>query len=246
MLQLVFRRYELEADLLKMEQESNILSKKLPQAKYDLRFAQKAQMNYEHGSIRGFLDKVSGMREAKLEILRADIRKAEAALTLLQQEREALNRRLTAAETELASLPDWEVLRAQPGETGKEAARLEARLCAGMLIGLLEENFAALTESHGLLRGERSMEIMTYETLHKIHTEAEQTGEKCRHLLERMKGVLDALDIPFEISGYYRSPTAYTAGAATKFIRLERVRSAMDQALETKKQVTALHQKLGA
>lgn len=244
MLQQVYRRYELETSLSQKQQRSSILSEEIPKAKYHLRGRQEALMNYEHGSIRGFLDKVSGKREEKLELLRADIRKAEAALALLQQERESLSSQQTAAEKELASLPGWSELRAQPGDTGKEAARLEARLCAGILTDLLDRNLAALTEARGLLRGERAGEIMSYQEQHRIHAAAEQTGEQCRILLQRMKEALDALDIPFQISGYYRSPTAYTAGAAANFIRLERMGEAMDQVLDTKKQVAMVSQKL--
>lgn len=234
------RRYELETALLQATQQETALKQRLPRAKYDLRCAQAALTEYEHGSIKKFFDKISGRQEEKLEALRSHLRKAEAALKLAQQEQETVSRQLNELNSQLNSMPGWDELRTQSGE----AARLEALLLAGMLIPALEENYAALTQSRAQLRGEHSMELMSYETLHGIHARAEQSGETCRGLLERMKNALDAAEIPFEIPTYYRAPTAYTAGAGDKFHRLDRVSSAMDQALETKKQIIGLQQKL--
>lgn len=244
MLQQLYRRYELETTLHSAKQQKTLLNQKLPQARSDLRAAEDALLRYEYGSFRGFLDRLSGKREDKLEQLRSDVRKAEAVLAAAQQEKQVLSLRLTAVEAELDTLPGWAEFRGQPGETGTESARLEALLLTEQLEALLEENHAALTESYGQLRGERSMELITYEELHSIHTRAEQSGESCRILLERMKAALDALEIPFEIPAYYHSPTAYTAGAGDKFHRIGRVRNAMDQALEVKKRVIAIRQQM--
>lgn len=224
--QLAKQRHDLELARFRAERQLPAAKEAAARAIYDLRSCQEALMGYEHG-VAGFFARLTRRREEKLEQLRAAVRHGEAQRDARRREAEALEQAIREAEMALSALPGWQEL---------DAPQWEARTCAEMLGPLLEESHEALKESRKLLRGERTGEIMSPQDIQDIHGAADRTGEACAVLLKR----LHALGFLPELPPYYRAPTAYTANAATNFIRLDRVSEAMTQCLEMQRAVCQL------
>lgn len=71
-----------------MDAEEAILKESVAQDQYDLRNAKAALMEYE-GSLRSFLDRLRGIREARAEQLHRSLRHAQSALSDDQRRQEA-------------------------------------------------------------------------------------------------------------------------------------------------------------
>ena len=222
--QSLIQYYEVQTALLRLERRREEITENLKQAKYDLRSGEEKLLNYE-GSVRRFFDKLSGKQEEKAEILRRELRKAEAALNSLLREKEALEQNRKALSKQLESLPSPEELR---GTDETKWASLEAKFCAEALLPLLEKNHEALMEYRSLMRGNRP-EILSVWEQQEICAEPNLRAEQCIPLLNRLQTAMDILGIPFEISSYYRSPAAYLVSPAAKHNRLDRINLALNQ-----------------
>ena len=77
-------RFRLETHLLRLEHQTAENEAALRQAKYDLREANAAEVEYG-GSFRAFRDKLTGKKEAAETALRHNVQNAEAALASARQ-----------------------------------------------------------------------------------------------------------------------------------------------------------------
>lgn len=239
------QRYSLEMSLLLLERRDRELMGKCKEAKYFQRAQTEKQLQYQ-GSLRSFLDHLTGKREDKAEALSREVRQAEAALNALLREQEKLNQELTCVREGLSALPSLDALReaaAQEPDMEKEWAKLEAAFCAERLSPLLEENYHALLEYRSLMQGSRP-EILSVEKQQKIYTEPNVWGEQCRPLLQRLNRALEVLGIPFSYGSYYSSPSSYLVTVAARHNRMDRVNQALDQVLAVQKQVSKVTQRL--
>lgn len=232
------QRYALETELLHVNLRSKEVAEEIKQAKFDERAAKEALWNYE-SSIRGFLHRISGKREENLEALNRKLRRCQQQLSDLLREQESLEQKRDSLTAALQPLPSPEELR----ETveAKEWARLEARYCAEALSPLLEENHRALLEYRELMQGQRP-EILSAAEQQEIYSAPDIWAVQCQPLIQRLKTALDILNIPFEIGGYYSSPTAYLVTAAAIHNRRDRVNRALDQNLAVRKTVNQIIQ----
>lgn len=226
MKQLAEQRHDLELTRFRAERQLSDVKEAAARAVFDLRRQEEALRGYENG-FAGLIARFTGRREEKLEQLWAEVRHAQAQRDACRRELEALEQAIRETEDALAALPGWPEL---------NAPEWEARICARMLEPLLEENYEALKEARRSLRGERMGEIMSAEKFQSFYGEADRTGEACAVLAKR----LNALGHLSKVPPYYQAPTAYTANAATGFIRLDRVSEAIGQCLQMQSAVSEL------
>lgn len=234
--------YVLETEAYTLSRQREEVSARLAQAKYDHRQAKAAVLEYE-GSFRSFLDKLSGRKEAKAEELNRTLRRAEAELSALTREQEALAMRKEKADAELKTLPSREEFLAEPA-LSRLLHRLDALLCLKKLMPELEENYDALLALRDQLQGKNHTRIMSIIELQDIYSRPDTAGEKCRLHLERLEADLNALDIPFPIPDYYRAPNAYINAVASDALRRDRVNLALDQVLDMKKHAAKLLERM--
>lgn len=209
--------YELETTLLRARQCREALKEALSQAKFTLREARTAEVEYS--GITAFFDKLSGKYADKAETLSRQVRTAEAALNALLRQKETEDAALSAMEARLAALPSLETLRTP--ETKEQWAPLERKLCAEALTPLLEETAEALTQYRSMLRGE--FPVLSIEDRTAMATAPITCAEQCRPLLDRLEAVQSLPDVPF-----FRSPAAFLAAAA-KHNQLDRAAAAQSQ-----------------
>lgn len=217
MTNLAKQRHDLEIARFQAAHQLPFTKEAEAQAIFDLHRQQDELMGYENG-FAGLVARFTGRREEKLEQLRANLRHGEAQRDALRREAAALEHTIRKTDAALAELPPWTVL---------DAPRWESRVCARMLLPLLKDNHSALAEARKSLRGERAGQIMSRQEFQEFYGAADRTGEACAVLVQRLHELGGLSEIP----PYYRAPTAYTANAATTYIRLDRVNEAMGQCL---------------
>lgn len=220
------RVYELETDIFRSSQKESALKDSVKQAKFNLRQASIAQVEY--GGIRAFADRLSGKYADKLETLSREVRKAEAELQSLQRQLEAETQTLSALKEQRTALPPLEELRTE--ETKDLWAPLERRYCAEALLPLLTPVEEALTEYRQMLRGEYP--ILSLSQQAAIGAAPIAAAEKCRSLLDRLEAVQELPE-----AGFFRSPAAFLAAAA-RHNQLELAAAAADQTASLKKHLT--------
>lgn len=211
-------RHDLELARFRAERQLPKAKEAAARAAYDLRQCQENLMGYENG-FAGLIARFTGKREEKLEALNAQVRHAAARREECRRAVTDLEHTLKETEEALSALPGWEALK---------SPQWECRALARMLAELLPENYEALAEARKSLRGERRGEIMSQQAFQEFYAAADRTGEVCGVLVRRLRELGAMAQVP----PYYRTPTAYTANAATAFHRLDRVNEAMDQCRE--------------
>lgn len=226
--------YQLKTDLLHLEQQAEETAASLRQAKFDLREAKAAEINYR-GSFRSFRDKLTGKQEASETALRHAVQKAEADLASAQRQKEFLASRLSGLKEQLSSLPDWESL--NDGST--QWYRLEALYCMQVLEPLVEANRDLLLERRSQFNGGNAGQIKTRQTLAEIYSAPEAAGEACKPYVLRLKAALDALDIAFSFHDYWENPTAFLS-SATQYTRMDRINTAIAQVEAMQRQLPKL------
>lgn len=209
--------YELETSQLRVRQRREALKEDLSQARFALREAQAAEVEYS--GISAFFDKLSGKYADKAETLSRQVRTAEAALNALLRQKETEDAAVSSLEAQLAALPSLETLRTP--ETKAQWAPLERKLCAEALAPLLEETVEALSQYRSMLRGE--FPVLSIEDRTAMATAPITHAERCRPLLDRLEETQPLPDIPF-----FRSPAAFLAAAA-KHNQLDRAAAAQAQ-----------------
>lgn len=233
--------YTLETEAYTLSRKLEDVAARLAQAKFDQRLAKSAVLEYQ-GSLRFFLDKLSGRQEARSEELTRNLRRAEAELSALTREQEALGLHKERAEAEKASLPT----RGEFLNSGNAALlhRLDATLCLKMLIPELEENYEALLAMRDQLQGRNYHMIKTAAEVQDIYSRPDTAGEQCRRILERLTENLTALGIDFPIPDYYRSPNGFINAVASDALRRDRVNLALEQVLDIQKRTFKLLEEL--
>lgn len=230
--------YDLQIALLHLERQLAVTEDALRQAKFCLREAKAAQIEYG-GTLRSFLDKFTGKQETVETDLHHTVQKAEAAFASARQEKEALEARLAELKNDLAALPDWE----SRNDGSREWYRLEALYCMEMLPLLLQINHELLTERRAQFNGTYAGQVKTLRDLAEIYSAPETAGEDCKILLLRLKAALDALEIPLEIGSYFDAPTAFLS-CATQYTRMDRINTAIAQTEKLQKLLPELKKQL--
>ena len=98
--------YALETAIQRSTVKEAELKEAVKQAKFNHRQTKIAQVEY--GGIRAMMDKLSGKHADKLESLSREVRKAEAELSVLEQQLEAESQNLSTLKEQRASLPPTE------------------------------------------------------------------------------------------------------------------------------------------
>lgn len=212
--------YELEIAILESTGRCAELKEAVAQARFDLREANAAQVEY--GGIRALMDKVSGKYADKAEALSRNFRKAEGNLQALLRRQEAEKQKLSSLQEQREAFPSWEKLRREENE--EVWAAYESRLCAESLLPLLTRVEESLAQYRAMLRGEYP--ILSIETQADIATAPIAAAKACRPLVERLSAVQELPE-----TGFLRSPAAFLSAAA-KHNQLER---AAEAAAQTKK-----------
>lgn len=225
------RVYELETAIFRSSQRAAELTDAVKQAKFNLRQATIAQVEY--GGIRAFLDKLSGKYADKAEDFSREARKAEAELSVLEGQLEAQRRILSTLQEQRTSLPPLPQL--QTEETKDLWAPLERRYCAECLLPLLDKAEGALTEYRQMLRGEIPM--LSIGEQQSISAAPIKLAQECQPLLQRLEKA--ALDLPS--TDFFRNPAGFLAAAA-RHNQLERAADADAQLRKLKAQLTRLLQ----
>lgn len=242
-LQQLRRRYELQAQAINAQYDVAERKRRWETARGNQILCQEKLMNFESFSLSGILARLKGTREQRLEQLRRELRDADAGVQATLREMEKEKEKQKKILQDLDQLPPEEAIRFWIGEdrAGKaEFFRLEVDLCTKALMPLLEENRAAMEETHGYLRGERSGEILSFRQQQDIFAGPDEWAKQCAAWLRRLKAAADELEIPFEIPVYYQNPTAYIATAATQFQRIDRAAKALDQIRAMQKEIQSL------
>ena len=216
-------QFDLQISQLRLERQIRESHATLRQARYSLREAKAAQLEYR-GSLKHFRDKLTGKQEATETALRHAVEKAEAALASAQQEKEALETRLAELKSNPAALPDWESLR--DGST--LWYRLEALYCAEALIPLLEETRQALLERRKMTTGANPGKIYTYPEQAEISSAPESAAARCGIWTDRLTCALEALELPIPSQSFFEDPS-YFLNSATQYTRLNRLNDAIGQ-----------------
>lgn len=235
----LMQRYHLQSALNRQRQTLLETEEKLPGAKYELRTARQAQTEYE-SSLRFFLDGLTGRREEKMEAISRQLRQAEAEQETLLRLTASLKQDCGELSRELEQLPSPEELKAaalEQVETRQLWAKLEAALCAGQLLPLLENLDAALEDYRGQLRGDRMGQIVGPEELHAIGTAHLIPARQCAPLLRRLQEALRFLEESLEPGGYLENPEGYIVSAAARHNRIDRVNRALKEVNSLRKRI---------
>ena len=232
-------RYELETRLLRTERALAENADALKQANYDLRNRQEEEKLYS-GSMRSFLDGLTGKREEKQESLRRASVHARAELDSLTKEEARLLSEQESLRKKGTSLPAMDALRERAvscPETAGLWAKLEAKYCAELVLPLLDATEEALEDYRQQLRGNKMGEIVTPEQGQEIGTAHIDRAKQCMPALNRLKAAMELLGQPFEIGGYFESPAGFIVSAAARHNRLDRANLALDQIAAIRKQI---------
>lgn len=225
------RVYELETAIFRSSQRAAELTDAVKQAKFNLRQATIAQVEY--GGIRAFLDKLSGKYADKAEDFSREARKAEAELSALERQFAAEQQKLSALKEERSALPPLEQLRTE--ENADLWNRLETRRCAERLLPLLEELEETLTEYRQMLRGE--IPLLSIGQQQAIGTAPIELAEECQPLLQRLAKT--GADLAPE--DFFPNPAGFLAAAA-RHNQLERAADADAQVRKLKNKLNHLLQ----
>ena len=231
-------RFQLETDLLRLEQQVEENNADLRQAKFDLREAKVAEAEYR-GSFKSFRDKLAGRREETDTALRHAVQNAEATLASTQRQKELLDARLSEIKEQLSALPDWVSLR----DGSREWERLEALYCLEVLTPLLETTRNLLVERRNQFNGANAGQIKSRQTLSEIYSAPEAAGEACKPYLLRLKAALEELGNSLELHSFFESPTFFLS-SATQFTRMDRINTAITQAETLQRQLIKLQKEL--
>jgi len=224
--------WQLKTDLFTLQRREAALKDALAQAKFDLRNAKAAQMEY-NGSFRKFLDKFSGHQQDRLYALKSEYTKAEGRLNTLTREKQETEAALAETRAKLDALPEPE-----------DDPRGEAKFCIACLQVLLPAADEALTERRTLMQGAVPGQIMTHEDRQRIYTKGDRAAEDCAQLLKPLDAVLRTLNIPFTLPACYENPTAYLANA-TQYTAKDRLNDLMAQTVKLSRLLPDLLRQVG-
>lgn len=213
--------YEAQTSMLRLERKMESVSEEVKQTTYDLRTAQETQMNY-WGSPKALLDKLTGKKQEKEEILSLAVRKEQAKVDSLRREKELLEKQKEDLEKKIQTLPTWEEF-----DHDAQWAELESGYCTEVLRPMLEEIRLALLEYRRLLRGE--FPVLTPDRQQEITSEPNLLAKKTIPCLNRLKEAKEILGQPLSVGDYLEAPDLWLFGVAAAHNRRDRVNEALDQ-----------------
>lgn len=236
----LYRKCRLEARLQNLEQQKELVDCQLPYAVFAKREADFALMDYESGSLRAFLDKLSGKWEDKREALARNLASAETTLRNLQRQREVVQQDLAEVKSE------WEAV-AGLGDTVEQAKNLEAeeqeiilqRVAAGSvdrLLPLLEKAEKALEEAQEWARPNNRIDVAPGYTKGNLLAKAGGYAKDCEKCLRR----IEECGILLEIHPYFENPAGYINGVAAQYAELDRINRALGAIRKTERQAKEL------
>ena len=221
--QLIQQRFDLDFALLQTTSKKSQAQAALRQAKFDLREAKFAQLEYG-GSFRAFRDRITGKKEESETALRHAVAHAEADLTAAQRTLDTLDGQIRDLEASLSQLPSWESLKTAENEA--LWYQLEARYCAAWLIPHLEITHQLLMERRAQFNGTNAGQIKSLAELAGIYSAPEAAAEDCVPYIRRLKAAASFLGTEFPELAFFDAPTAFLS-AATKFTQMDRINTAI-------------------
>lgn len=212
--------YQLESELLRIQQSQETLSRQLRQAKYNLRTASAALVEYE-GSIRALIHKFTGKHQDRVDQLSREKRLAEAEQNRLLVQQEDANARLDALNTRKAALPSWPSF--CEGENRPTWAKLELSLCSQALLPRLDDADSALSLYRQMLRGEIPM--LSIGEQQSISAAPIAAVKDQAEWLSRLENALTVLESTEKIPEFFQNPAGFLSAAA-RHNQLERAADA--------------------
>lgn len=239
----VRRKYELQGHLFRISGRAKFLTGEIERTKAELYTARRELTEHEAPSLTRMLLKNSARYEEKSERLRREIQEKSAQLDRLAFELKDLQKSGSGIQQELDALSGCEEVLEKAGGTPQQRLRWRAIFNCSTALALLEDSLQALNTYRDLLYGKLPMPMSQGERW-AIEGQANSLGEQCRQALEPLARDLEALGIPFSLTGYYASPTSYIASAAAEHNRRERLSQAIDQAVAYQKQLREILSRL--
>ena len=221
--QIIQKRFDCDLALLRANRKQAQAQAALRQAKFDLREAKAAQLEYG-GSFRSFRDKLTGKKEESETRLRHAVEKAESDASAAQRNWDILSEEIQNLEAALTQLPPWESLKTEENQTLWH--RLEARYCAEWLIPHLEITHQLLLERRAQFNGTNAGQIKTLGELADIYSAPEAAAEDCVPYMRRLKSALNFLGKDFPEFAFFDAPTAFLS-SATQYTRMDRINTAI-------------------
>ena len=217
------KRFDCDLALLRANRKQTQTQAALRQAKYDLREAKFAQLEY-CGSFRAFRDRLTGKKEETEIQLRHAVEKAEAGESTAQRALDSLEGQIRDLEASLSQLPPWESLKTAENEA--LWYRLDAKYCAEWLIPHLEITHRLLLERRAQFNGTNAGQIKSLAELADIYSAPESAAEDCVPYIRRLQAALSFLETDFPALAFFDAPTAFLS-AATKFTQMDRINTAI-------------------
>ena len=236
--QIIQKRFDCDLALLRANRKQAQAQAALRQAKFDLREAKAAQLEYG-GSFRSFRDKLTGKKEESETRLRHAVEKAEAEASNAQRNLDAAEEEIQNLEVALSQIPSWESLKTEENET--IWCQLEARYCAEWLIPHLEITHQLLLERRAQFNGTNAGQIKTLGELADIYSAPEAAAEDCVPYIRRLQTTLNFLGKDFPEFAFFDAPTAFLS-SATQYTRMDRINTAIAQAEKLQRLLSQMQQ----
>ena len=236
--QIIQKRFDCDLALLRANRKQAQAQAALRQAKFDLREAKAAQLEYG-GSFRSFRDKLTGKKEESETRLRHAVEKAEAEASNAQRNLDAAEEEIQNLEVALSQIPSWESLKTEENET--LWCQLEARYCTEWLIPHLEITHQLLLERRAQFNGTNAGQIKTLGELADIYSAPEAAAEDCVPYIRRLQTALNFLGADFPEFAFFDAPTAFLS-SATQYTRMDRINTAIAQAEKLQRLLSQMQQ----
>ena len=236
--QIIQKRFDCDFALLRANRKQAQAQAALRQAKFDLREAKAAQLEYG-GSFRSFRDKLTGKKEESETRLRHAVEKAESDASAAQRNLAAAEEEIGNLEVAIDQLPPWESLKTEENETLWH--RLEARYCTEWLIPHLEITHQLLLERRAQFNGTNAGQIKTLGELADIYSAPEAAAEDCVPYIRRLQTALNFLGADFPEFAVIDASTAFLS-SATQYTRMDRINTAIAQTEKLQRLLSQMQQ----
>lgn len=236
--QIIQKRFDCDLALLRANRKQAQAQAALRQAKFDLREAKAAQLEYG-GSFRSFRDKLTGKKEESEIRLRHAVAKAEAEASNARRNLDAAEEEIRNLEAALTQLPPWESLKTE--ENAILWSELEVRYCTEWLIPHLEITHQLLLERRAQFNGTNAGQIKTLGELAEIYSAPEAAAEDCVPYIRRLQTALNFLGADFPKFAFFDAPTAFLS-SATQYTRMDRINTAIAQAEKLQRLLSQMQQ----
>ena len=216
----------LEGKLPELEEQIGDLAEQLKVWKYDMNWRQTEVLRLENP---GFLDRLLGTAERKLEQASAELRESRATYEGIRRKQEELEFQLKQGKEEMESLAGSREEYEQAGCPKEVEAFLPAAL------GAAERCLEALNSvlpharrdanSNYVRPGNRKMEFL------------QKAAENARMLTQVLALMPEGI---VELGGYFTHPEGYVTAVTSEYKQLDRVEMAMIQVREVRKKLREL------